>query len=481
MKRRELLAGFAALPALSLAPAAAFAAERFDVIVIGAGIAGLAAAVAAREAGAPKVAVLEKGPMIGGHAAYADGSLCAVYPPLQRPAGIIDSPEKMASQLWEWGEKRGDMKLIRTLAENSGAAVDWLKDMGVRFMDRVYVSYPGNFPRAITSHPDRGGFEYIWALNRRARLLGVRVFLNSKAISLMMDRGRVSGVEALETSGAIQGYRASSVVIATGGFSANREMMKKYAVIPDSVRGTSANPGGRHFDGADGDGLAMAADAGAALVDMTNVEVIPRKGGRLLDYVGGDIFVNSRGKRFVNENASHGEQAEAVMRQPDQIMWVITDSQSIKGPMLQHKLLIGEVQKANTIEEMAKKMNVSAKNLKDTIERYNRFVDARDDEDFGKDIFTQKISRPPFFFGRDYLEPHYTVGGIRISEKAEVLRGDGSAIPGLWAAGETTGGLHGSNRQGGVAFTECLVFGRIAGTEAAKHAKGAPGGKPSKR
>ena len=471
VKRREFLKNLAALSALSLsAPLARAQAPRYDVVVVGAGIAGLAAAVAAREAGAKRVAVLEKGPMIGGHAAYADGSLCAVVPEMQRPLGIEDSPEKMARQIWEWGEKRGDPALVRILAERSGDAVRWLMGMGVQFMPRVYIAYPGNFRRAITSHPDRGGYEYIWALNRRARSLGVEILLNTRAFSLDSKGSRITGVEAVDAGGIARSFPAKSVILATGGFSANAEMVKRYITLAPGSSGTSSNPEGRHFDVADGDGLEMAKKAGAQLLDLAKIEIIPRQGGRLLDYVGGDIYVNSEGERFVSENSSYGALAEAVMRQPGQIFWVITDSQSVKGSVLQHKLLIGEVMKAGSVKEMARKMHVPERALEKTLERYNGFVDLREDKDFGKRIFTQRIDKPPFYFGREFLEPHYTVGGVRISPRAEALRPDGSPVRGLWAAGEVAGGVHGAARQGGVAFTDCLVFGRIAGTEAAKSA-----------
>lgn len=472
MKRRLLLAG--AVLSLVSRPGAAGPRGGVDVLVIGAGIAGLAAAVSAREAGAGRVLVLEKGPMIGGHAAYADGSICAVYPKLQKKAGIEDSPALMARQLWEWGGRQGDLRLIETLARGSGSAIDWLQSMGVRFMPRVYVSYPGSYPRAITSHPDRGGFEYIWALNRRARALGVEVLLNARASALTSSGGRVTGVQ-VERSGRTETVAARSVVIATGGFSANKAMVRRFApqgFDPDA--GSSANPGGRHFDGADGDGIRMAQEAGAALSGMSEVELITRHGGRLLDYAGGDIYVNAEGRRFVNENVPHREQARAILAQPGQVIWVITDSKSLKGPVLQHKLAIGEVRQAASVEEMARAMKVPRRSLEETLSRYNGFVERGRDLDFGKTVFTQKIDTPPFYFGRETLEAHYTIGGIRINPQAAVLRANGTAIPGLWAAGETTGGVHGTSRQGGAAFTDCLVFGRIAGREAARAARRTP-------
>jgi len=155
LTRRTLISLAALLPVIRVNAAVS---GRFDVIVVGAGIAGLAAAVSAAENGAKRVLVLEKGPMIGGHAIYADGTVSAVYPRLQKVFNIKDSPELMAKQIWEWGDRDGDLSLIRVMARESGPAIDWLRGMGVHFRDWVFVPYPSNFPRGLTSHPTRGGY-----------------------------------------------------------------------------------------------------------------------------------------------------------------------------------------------------------------------------------------------------------------------------------------------------------------------------------
>ena len=201
---------------------------------------------------------------------------------------------------------------------------------------------------------------------------------------------------------------------------------------------------------------------------MPYIEFIPFRGGRLLEYVGGDIFVNSKGERFVDEGVSHPKLTEALSHQPGGTMWVITDSQSVKGTTVTHKLMTGQVRKAANIDEMARIMDIDPEVLKKTISRYNSFVRKGRDDDFGKTIFTQEIKVPPYYFGVEYQDPHYTNGGIRINTKAEALNTAGLPIPGLFAAGETTGGIEGKEREGGMAFTDCLVFGRIAGREAAR-------------
>lgn len=464
LTRRTLISLAALLPVIRVNAAVS---GRFDVIVVGAGIAGLAAAVSAAENGAKRVLVLEKGPMIGGHAIYADGTVSAVYPRLQKVFNIKDSPELMAKQIWEWGDRDGDLSLIRVMARESGPAIDWLRGMGVHFRDWVFVPYPSNFPRGLTSHPTRGGYEYIRALNRRARALPVEVRLNTRVVQLLRSGGAVTGVSASGPEG-VERFYAPSVVLATGGFSANPDMIRRYSHIKNPGTHSSANPGGRHFDGATGDGIQLGTAVGAALAEMSYIEFIPFRGGRLLEYVGGDIFVNSKGERFVDEGGSHPKLTEALSHQPGGTMWVITDSQSVKGTTVTHKLMTGQVRKAANIDEMARIMDIDPEVLKKTISRYNSFVRKGRDDDFGKTIFTQEIKVPPYYFGVEYQDPHYTNGGIRINTKAEALNTAGLPIPGLFAAGETTGGIEGKEREGGMAFTDCLVFGRIAGREAAR-------------
>ncbi|MEI3144226.1 MAG: FAD-dependent oxidoreductase [Dakarella massiliensis] len=246
LTRRTLISLAALLPVIQVEAASS---ERFDVIVVGAGIAGLAAAVSAAESGAKRVLVLEKGPMIGGHAIYADGTVSAVYPRLQKVFNIKDSPEQMAKQIWEWGDRDGDLSLIRVMARHSGPAIDWLRGMGVHFRDWVFVPYPSNFPRGLTSHPTRGGYEYIRALKGRARALRVEVRLNTRVVQLLRSGGAVTGVSASGPKG-VERFYAASVVLATGGFSANPDMIRRYSHLKNPGTHSSANPGGRHFDGA---------------------------------------------------------------------------------------------------------------------------------------------------------------------------------------------------------------------------------------
>lgn len=450
--------------------------QKVDVLIVGGGIAGFSAAYEAGLRFGPNVVILEKGPMIGGRSVFAAGSFNAVDPKRQKKFGIEDSVELMTEQVWEWGGRRADKKLVRVMAEGSTDAVDWLESLGIRWLDRIFVPFGGAYPRAHTSNLIRGGYEYFSAINRAVRKLNVRVLLNTEATELMVDaKGRICGVAATRRGKEIV-FETSAVVLATGGFSANPEMVRRYSRLPVPSVYTTANPDGTHFDGATGDGIRMGMAVGADVVDMDCIEFMPIRGGRLLDYVGGDIFVNAEGRRFVNEGGTRSELATALARQPKGYMWAITDDRSDKGDTLENKLISGEVQQADTVEEMASKMGVSPKILRETLDRYNKYAGQRKDPDFRKTTFTQTIDHPPYFFGKDRLDVHYTAGGLRINERAEVLDVNGQPILGLWAAGETTGGIHGEDRMSGNGMLDDVVFGRIAGRNAAAYAEEKRGG-----
>ena len=201
---------------------------------------------------------------------------------------------------------------------------------------------------------------------------------------------------------------------------------------------------------------------------MSNIILLPYAGGRLLDYVGGDIYVNSSGERFMNEEMPIYDISEAILAQPGRTCWVITDSRSRKGGTLGLKLADGTVRRSNTIEEMARAMDVPVNPLRRTISEYNEDAAKGLDRRFGKRIFTQAIDSPPYYWGREAVYVHMTLGGLAVSSEARLLDRRGMPIPGFWAAGETTGGIFGRGRPGGMSLITCLVQGRDAGRAAAE-------------
>jgi fumarate reductase flavoprotein subunit/urocanate reductase len=439
----------------------------YDVVVIGSGGAGLSAAVAASGNGS-KVVVLEKLPMIGGHTVISGGSVNAPDPERQEKLGIKDSPKLYAEQTMKAGDYRNNPELVNTLANNASEMIKWFESMGLKWDDRIFEAWGGLYPRSHNTGAAQAGQDYIRVLHNTAKKYHTDIKTNTEVVEIMKDaKGVVCGVKTKNKKGNEDIYNAKSVVIATGGFTANKRLRQLYdpRLTPDML--TTANPTGKGLDGSTGDGILMGEKIGAATVGMDYMQLIPFAGGRVIDYVGGDIFVSFEGKRIVNEGGRRDVISDAILNQPNHKIWVITDSQSIKGASFEGKLKKGIVFAADNVKQMAEKMGVQPDVLKNTLDRYNKYAALKQDPDFGKTTFTQTIDKPPYYFGIERADIHFSCGGLQINSKAEVIDLDGHNIPGLYAAGEVTGGVHGTNRAGGNALTDIFVFGRIAGTNAA--------------
>lgn len=463
LSRRNLLASML----LSGLPCFASEVKEWDVIVVGTGVAGLTAACSALESGAGTVLILEKSPVVGGHSILSTGYVAAVDKRRQQKAGIEDSPSLMLQNMLEVGGNLNDVELAKIVCENSEDTVYWLEKMGVKWDENIYQTVAGLHPRSHITNFVRAGYDYVMALLSSAKKMGAKLALNTKGLELIEKDGRVTGIRVQNPDGSISDLSAKSIILATGGFTANVQLRKQFDPRLTEEFPTTANPNRKSFDGATGDGLIMACKLGAATKDAEYLQLIPFWGGRLLDYVGGDIFVNNQGLRFVNEAASWREVSNAILEQDKREMWAITDSQSKKGASLGVKLMNGTVKKSSSIKEMAEVMGVPAQNLEETIQNYNKYAGEGLDPFFGKKVFTQKIEQPPFYFGKEKLAVHFCCGGIKLNKNAEVVKTDGSTIPGLYVCGEASGGPHGHDRLGGVALTSAFVFGRIAGKNAA--------------
>ena len=463
MKRRAMLG--AALAA-SLSPLSGYAAaskESYDVIVVGSGVAGLTAAVSASENGAKRVLLIEKNSTIGGHSILSTGYLSAV--PEGSPAEAFES---MFEGMQKLAHGRGNVALRRIMVRESGSALKWLTDMGLTWEQDVYQTLAGLAPRSYISSTVRAGYDYVVTLNKTARRLGVHTLFETRADRLVTDkRARVCALEAVGSDGRRATFSTKAVVLATGGFGGNVKMRMQFDPRLNASFPTTADPNFDGTDSAQGDGIEMGQALGAGVVDMDCIQILPFWGGRLTDYVGADIYLDSNGRRFVNEGSSWKEISDKIYELPGKTCWVVTDSQSRQGAHRSVKIMFGVVRSAGSIEEMAQGMGVDPATLAQTLERYNKFAAAGNDADFGKTMFTQQINKPPYYYGQERLYVHYCCGGLAIDEFARVLRTDGTPIEGLFAAGEVTGGIHGRDRLGGCSITDCLVFGRIAGRCAA--------------
>lgn len=414
------------------APAAAFAQDfnwllSCDVLVVGAGGAGLAAAVRASELGA-EVILIEQNAHLGGNTLISGGFLGVVDPIRQAPLGISDSEEKHFQDIWDNGDKIGDPTLVRKLVHEAPRMLSWLETKGVKFQDEVIEIYGSHFPRCHKPiFPN--GTAYVRALSGALMQKKVNVLTDTKAIELVQDdSGRVIGIKAASKGDEFFIRARKGVILAAGGFGAN---LKTVAVFDPRLKGLPSNCS----SGSTGDMLFAARKIGASAVDLTEIQCLPgpisNKGIRVRFHndVRRFVFVNDEGKRFVDERARR-----------DAIRAAET----------------GDAVKAPSLEELAFALNIPAESLIKTIEERN--AEIASDKPQSRRFPIQKA---PFWAARVGMRIHYTMGGLQINEKAQCLK-EGKPIPGLFAAGEITGGIHGRNRIGGNGLADAFTFGMIA-------------------
>ncbi|MGB4314071.1 MAG: flavocytochrome c [bacterium] len=448
-------------------------AREADVVVIGGGGAGLAAAVSAAENGA-EVILLEKMTMLGGNTIRSGGYYNAVDPERQEPLGIEDSIDHHYQQTIEGGDNEGDPALVRILVENALDALHWLEDYGMEFTDKVVAIQGAMWERSHVP-AESGGYGYIQTLEKAARDLGVEILLETKAEKLLTDEeGRVVGVKATGADGEELEFRArNGVVLASGGFGANVEMRVKY-----DPRLTESFPTTNH-PGATGDGILMAQELEAGVTGMEHIQLLPLadpKSGssqhKVVTEIQSTIMVNREGKRFVNEDNRRDVLSAAIMEQTDGICFVINDAREAPeynnyGEKVEDLVEQGYVYKADTLEELAEIADIDAEALVQTVKEFNEAV-AKQSDSFGRKVWGNTIEVGPFYATPRCPSIHHTMGGLTINTETQVLKTDGTVIPGLYAAGEVTGGIHGTNRLGGNALADIIVFGRIAGRNAAQ-------------
>ncbi len=451
-----------------------------DVVVIGGGGAGLAAAVSAHQNGA-KVIVLEKMPRVGGNTIISGAAYNAADPKRQEAQGIEDSVDKHFQQTYEGGDKLGKPELIRVLVENAYPTIEWLESMGMKFEDELFTVLGGLWPRAHRPVEPLGtGYINTYMNYIDENSSDMEVLLNTKATELIMEGNKVVGVKAEGPEGELIVKANNGVVIATGGFGNNIEMRDEYNKIWPALTNLKTT----NHPGATGDGIAMAKAVGANLVDMEQIQLLPMGdpetgslSGNIEKSVENRIFVNKDGNRFVDEGARRDVMTKALFEQEDSFMWVILDSKNY--PTGEHKnnfnesidelVAAGRAFKGDTLEELAEEIGVNPENLVAAVNKFNEAVENGGPDEFGRTLFQWKLDTAPFYAGARVPTVHHTMGGIEINEKAEVLDANGNVIPGLYAAGEVTGGIHGANRLGGNALADVNVFGKIAGESAAKN------------
>ena len=456
--------------------------SNYDVVVIGAGGAGFSAAITAKNAGA-NVVLLEKMPAVGGNSLISGAEMNVAKNWVQPKLGINDdSPELHAQDTFKGGDGKGDMKVINVMTHEALDAARWCRDyLGVRFEDDNLFFFGGHSRKRALIPVGHTGTEFIAKFQAKADELGIPVITNMKAEELIKNKdGRVVGVKATMDGSEYTFNAKGGVVLATGGFGANPEMVKKYNPKIDERFKTTDAPGST------GEALYMAERAGAELVNMGYIQTYP-----ICDPLSGAIeliadarfdgaiMLNQEGKRFVEELQRRDVLSEAILNQTGQYCWVLWNdnigkiSNTVKAHANEYEAFTkqGIMTTCDDLKCIADFTKIPFDQLQKTVKRVSDMAGKGNDKDFNHRSGLVDMQQGKYYVIKAVPSTHHTMGGVRINEKAEALTAEGKVIPGLWAAGEVTGVTHGTNRLGGNAYTDIIVFGRIAGEAAAKAAK----------
>ena len=456
--------------------------SNYDVVVIGAGGAGFSAAITAKNAGA-NVVLLEKMPAVGGNSLISGAEMNVARNWVQPKLGINDdSPELHAQDTFKGGDGKGDMKVINVMTHEALDAAKWCRDyLGVRFEDDNLFFFGGHSRKRALIPVGHTGTEFIAKFQAKADELGIPVITNMKAEELIKDKdGRVVGVKATMDGSEYTFNAKGGVVLATGGFGANPEMVKKYNPKIDERFKTTDAPG------TTGEALYMAERAGAQLVNMGYIQTYP-----ICDPISGAIeliadarfdgaiMLNQEGKRFVEELQRRDVLSEAILNQTGRYCWVLWNdkigsiSNTVKAHANEYEAFTkqGVMTTCDDLKCIADFTKIPFDQLRKTVKRVSDMAGKGNDKDFNHRSGLVDMQQGKYYVIKAVPSTHHTMGGVRINEKAEALTAEGKVIPGLWAAGEVTGVTHGTNRLGGNAYTDIIVFGRIAGEAAAKAAK----------
>jgi flavocytochrome c len=458
--------------------------EMVDVVIVGSGFAGLAAAIEARNAGA-SVTILEKMKAPGGNSIISDGGIAAAGTPMQEKAGIIDSPELMYEDMLKAGLGLNHPDLVRQVAESSNEVLQWSIDyLGVEYLDRVDLFGGHSVPRCYTPL-NVSGSTIIKRQLAKARELGMDVRMQMYLQTILRDaEGRVCGVLVRDgynypnaDSGVPRYIRAEkAVILATGGFGNDIA----FRTVQDPRLTEEIDTTNKQCTTAEA--LKEALRIGATPVHLSWIQLGPwaspdekgySVGARFADYIAflyGIVIDPTTGKRFVNELADRKTVADAILSVGQPCIG-IADAKGVEqlGWSIDRCLKKGVVKQFDRLEELASAYGLPIETLKATVESYNEYVEKKLDEEFGKPILpdASPLTHPPYYGIRLWPKVHHTMGGVQINTRAQVIGLNQQPIKGLYAAGEVTGGVHGACRLGSCSVTDCLVFGRIAGRNAA--------------
>ena len=489
-----------------------------DVVVVGAGGAGMTAAITAAAGGKSGV-ILESQSMVGGNSVRATGGMNAGKTVYQdenefgesagvektlktaaekyadnetitalaktvseqwaayqaNPTGYFDSVELMELDTMIGGKGINDPELVETLCANSADAIDWLDEHGITLHN--VSSFGGASVKRIHRPVNAEGKTVsvgsymIPLLQENCEKAGVKMMLDTTATEILTDaNGAAVGVKATGASGETVTVNAKAVVLTTGGFGANLDMVVKYKPELKGFMTTNAA-------GIQGQGIEMAQAIGAATVDMDQIQIHPtveaNTAALITEGLRGDgaVLINEEGKRFIDEVGTRDVVSAAEIAQTGSYSWLVVDqAMADASSVIQGYIKKGYTVTGATYEELGKAMGVDAAAFAETMEKWNGYVEAKNDPDFGRTSFANPLNTAPYYAVKVTAGVHHTMGGLKINANTEVLNEKGEVIPGLFAAGEVTGGVHGANRLGGNAVADFTVFGRIAGAAASDYA-----------
>ena len=444
-----------------------------DIVVVGAGGAGLSAAVAAAETGNLKIIVLEKQGIIGGNTNYSTGGINAAETDVQKELGIEDSKQLFFDDIMRGGKNENIPSLVWNFVNNAPATISWLTTMGADLSD---VGLMAGSSVKRTHRPKGGtaiGPHLMKVLKEATAHQNIEIRTSNKVIGLLSSNGKVTGVKVQNADGSNYTLKAKAVIIATGGFGANLEMVTR---LQPSLSGFAT----LNHPGATGDAFNWMTSLGGATIQLANIQIHPTAEATnhilITEAVRGNgaILVNHSGKRFCNEMDTRDVVSAAILRQQSEEAFLIFDQgvrkslASIETYANQHLLVQG-----NTLSELASLTGIPAESLMESIARYKAQQKAGVDNDFHRSAteMTAPLETAPFYAVRVKPAIHHTMGGLSVNTETQVLKTDGTPIPGLYAAGEVTGGLHGANRLGGNGVADIVVNGRLAGLAAARQCK----------
>ena len=489
-----------------------------DVVVVGAGGAGMTAAITAAGEG-KSVVILESQSMVGGNSVRATGGMNAGKTVYQdenefgesagvektlktaaekyadnetitalaktvseqwaayqaNPTGYFDSVELMELDTMIGGKGINDPELVETLCANSADAIDWLDEHGITLHN--VSSFGGASVKRIHRPVNAEGKTVsvgsymIPLLEENCKKAGVQILLNTTANEILTDaNGAAAGIKATGSTGETVTVNAKAVVLTTGGFGANLDMVVKYKPELKGFMTTNAA-------GIQGQGIEMAQAIGAATVDMDQIQIHPtveaNTAALITEGLRGDgaILINEEGQRFIDEVGTRDVVSAAEIAQTGSYSWLVVDQAMVDASsVIQGYIKKGYTVTGETYEELGKAMGVDEAAFAETMEKWNGYVEAKNDPDFGRTSFANPLNTAPYYAVKVTAGVHHTMGGLKINANTEVLNEKGEVIPGLFAAGEVTGGVHGANRLGGNAVADFTVFGRIAGAAASDYA-----------